>query len=120
LSTNNGPPLAPGDLFTSAEAAYGELLNRRREGLEIRSFRAQVAGLMVADGSGQDWVIGPEDGAWYRRDGDRWVAAKPPRPVACPSCGHHNLHRHSFCTQCGTLLARKSSGQLPASPGHGL
>jgi uncharacterized membrane protein YvbJ len=24
----------------------------------------------------------------------------------CPSCGHHNLGRHSFCVECGHRLNR--------------
>ena len=54
------------------------------------------------------WILGPEDGGWYRRERDRWIAADPPRRLVCPDCGHHNLPRHSFCVECGRQLNRSA------------
>jgi hypothetical protein len=65
-----------------------------------------VRGLAVVDGEGRSWVLGPEDGSWYRNDRERWVPAEPPRRLVCQQCGHHNLTRHSFCVECGAQLNR--------------
>jgi hypothetical protein len=95
------------DPFQVAEARYRQLVERRRGGgLDPRSFRAAVRDLRVVDGEGRQWILGPEDGGWYRRERDRWVAADPPRRLVCPDCGHHNLPRHSFCVDCGHQLDR--------------
>jgi hypothetical protein len=95
------------DPFGLAEQRYRELVEeRRRRALDARGFRAAVRALAVSDGEGRTWVIGPEDGSWYRRDPDRWVAADPPRRLVCPRCGHRNLPRHSFCVECGGRLNR--------------
>ena len=91
--------------FAEAEALYEELVERRRLGeLDVRGFRAAVLDLAVRDAEGQEWVLGPGDGNWYRHDRDRWVPAPPPRRLVCPHCGHHNLTRYSFCVECGGLL----------------
>ena len=91
--------------FSEAEIRYTELVERRRDGhLDPRSFRAAIRALAVQDGEGRDWILGPEDGSWYRRDRDRWIAGEPPRRFVCPHCGHHNLTRHSFCVECGGRL----------------
>jgi hypothetical protein len=95
------------DPFGSAEGRFKELQQERRaRRLEVRAFRAAVRGLAVQDAEGRTWMLGPEDGTWYRRDPDRWVAAEPPRRLVCPHCGHHNLPRHSFCVDCGRRLDR--------------
>ena len=95
------------DPFAIAELRYRELVEeRRRTRMEPRAFRAAVRGLAVEDGEGRVWVLGPEDGTWYRRDHDRWVAAEPPRRLLCAHCGHGNLPRHSFCVECGRRLER--------------
>ena len=62
--------------------------------------------LAVLDGEGRRWMLGPEDGIWYRRERERWLQADPPRRLVCASCGHHNLGRHSFCVECGHRLDR--------------
>jgi hypothetical protein len=95
------------DPFGLAEARYRELvLERGRGQVQPRAFRAGVRELAVVDGEGRTWVLGPEDGTWYRRDRDRWLPEDPPRRLVCPHCGHHNLTRHSFCVDCGRRLHR--------------
>jgi hypothetical protein len=95
------------DPFAIAEDSYRALVVRRREeGLHPREFRMAVRRLGVTDGEGREWIIGPENGSWYRRDRDRWVPAEPPRRLVCPTCEHPNLARHSFCVQCGARLER--------------
>jgi len=95
------------DPFGQAELRYEELVEERRGGaLDARAFRDAIRDLRVRDMEGREWVLGPADGLWYRRDRDRWMEDKPPRRLICPSCGHHNLQRHSFCTQCGGPLPR--------------
>ena len=95
------------DPYAIAESRYRELVEeRRRTRMDARVFRAAVRELAVVDGEGRTWILGPEDGTWYRRDHDRWVAADPPRRLVCAHCGHHNLPRHSFCVECGQRLAR--------------
>jgi hypothetical protein len=95
------------DPFGQAETRYRALLGDRRRGaLDPRSFRAAVRQLRVVDGEGREWSLGPENGVWYRRDRDRWSEAEPPRRLVCGRCGHHNLQRHSYCTECGGRLAR--------------
>jgi hypothetical protein len=95
------------DPFEQAERGYRELAARRRTGaMDVRAFRAAVRELAVTDGEGRQWVLGPENGVWYRRDRDRWVEAEPPKRLVCPTCGHHNLGRHSFCVECGARLVR--------------
>ena len=93
------------DPFSEAETRYHVLVERRRGGrLDPRSFRLAVRQLAVQDGEGREWMLGPEDGSWYRRDQQRWISAEPPRRLVCPRCGHHNLVRHSFCVECGSHL----------------
>ncbi|HLH67836.1 MAG TPA: hypothetical protein VKY90_02100 [Candidatus Dormibacteraeota bacterium] len=95
------------DPFGQAEQRYQELVAQRRAGtLDHRAFRAAVRELRVQDAEGREWSLGPENGLWYRRERDRWQEGVPPRRLVCPACGHHNLHRHSFCTQCGSALPR--------------
>lgn len=95
------------DPFERAEHGYRDLVVRRRaKELDVREFRAAVRELAVRDAEGRDWVLGPENGLWYRRDTDRWVEAEPPKRLVCPTCGHHNLARHSFCVECGRKLLR--------------
>ena len=95
------------DPFGQAETRYQELVARHHGGrLDGRSFRAAVRDLRVRDPEGREWMMGPGNGLWYRRERDRWMEARPPRRLVCPACGHHNLQRHSFCTQCGGGLPR--------------
>jgi hypothetical protein len=95
------------DPFGQAESHYEELVEKRRGGvIDGREFRAAIRALGVRDKDGRDWILGPADGLWYRRDRDRWLEDRPPRRLLCPACGHHNLPRHSFCTQCGAGLPR--------------
>ncbi|HKF19420.1 MAG TPA: hypothetical protein VKF14_19835 [Candidatus Dormibacteraeota bacterium] len=95
------------DPFGQAELRYEELVEERRGGaMDARAFRDAIRDIRVRDMEGREWVLGPTDGQWYRRDRDRWLEDKPPRRLICPSCSHHNLPRHSFCTQCGGRLPR--------------
>lgn len=95
------------DPFSDAETRYRDLVEQRRTGsLQARAFRLAVRDLAVLDGEGGRWMLGPEDGIWYRRERERWLQADPPRRLVCPSCGHHNLGRHSFCVECGQRLSR--------------
>jgi len=95
------------DPFAEAEVRYKFLVDERRSGgLQPRAFRLAVRDLAVLDSEGRRWMLGPEDGIWYRRENERWLQADPPRRLVCPSCGHHNLGRHSFCVECGQRLNR--------------
>lgn len=95
------------DPFAEAEARYKTLVAERRTGeLQPRAFRLAVRDLAVLDGEGHRWMLGPEDGIWYRREHDRWLQADPPRRLVCTYCGHHNLGRHSYCVECGKRLNR--------------
>ena len=95
------------DPFSEAELRYRDLVEERRVGtLQARAFRVAVRDLAVLDGEGRRWMLGPEDGIWYRRERERWLQADPPRRIVCTSCGHHNLGRHSFCVECGQRLNR--------------
>jgi hypothetical protein len=95
------------DPFADAEIRYRTLVEERRGGgLQARAFRLAVRDLAVLDSEGRRWMLGPEDGIWYRRERERWLQADPPRRLVCPSCGHHNLGRHSFCVECGQRLNR--------------
>ena len=95
------------DPFADAESRYQLLVEERRTGgLPARAFRLAVRDLAVLDGEGRRWMLGPEDGIWYRRERERWLQADPPRRLVCASCGHHNLGRHSFCVECGQRLNR--------------
>jgi len=95
------------DPFGRAEVLYKDLVDSRRDGaMDTGAFRAAIRELRVRDPEGREWVLGPSDGRWYRRDRDRWVEDKPLRRLVCPACGHHNLPRHGFCTQCGERLPR--------------
>jgi hypothetical protein len=95
------------DPFAEAEIRYRFLVEERRSGgLQPRAFRVAVRDLAVLDSEGRRWMLGPEDGIWYRRESERWLQADPPRRLVCGSCGHHNLGRHSFCVECGQRLAR--------------
>ena len=108
------PPPAPSDTlrvavdpFAEAEVRYKYLTDERRTGALLpRAFRLAVRDLAVLDSEGRRWMLGPEDGIWYRRENERWLQADPPRRLVCPSCGHHNLGRHSFCVECGQRLNR--------------
>jgi hypothetical protein len=95
------------DPFAEAETRYRTLVQERRAGtLQTRAFRLAVRDLAVLDSEGQRWMLGPEDGIWYRREHERWLQADPPRRLVCNHCGHHNLGRHSFCVECGMRLNR--------------
>jgi hypothetical protein len=95
------------DPFGDAETKYKFLVDERRTGnLPPRAFRVAVRDLAVLDNEGRRWMLGPEDGIWYRRENERWLQADPPRRLVCASCGHHNLGRHSFCVECGQRLNR--------------
>jgi hypothetical protein len=95
------------DPFAEAEVRYKFLVEERLTGnLQPRAYRVAVRDLAVLDSEGRRWMLGPEDGIWYRRENERWLQADPPRRLVCASCGHHNLGRHSFCVECGTRLNR--------------
>jgi len=95
------------DQFAEAEARYRTLVADRRTGsLQPRAFRLAVRDLAVLDSEGHRWMLGPEDGIWYRREHERWLQADPPRRLVCTHCGHHNLGRHSYCVECGKRLNR--------------
>lgn len=95
------------DPFSEAEVRYKSLVHERRAGgMPPRAFRLAVRDLAVLDSEGRRWMLGPEDGIWYRRENERWLQADPPRRLVCSSCGHHNLGRHSFCVECGQRLHR--------------
>jgi len=95
------------DPFAEAETRYRGLVEERRVGnLQPRACRVAVRDLAVLDSEGRRWMLGPEDGVWYRRENERWLQADPPRRLVCSSCGHHNLGRHSFCVECGHRLNR--------------
>jgi hypothetical protein len=95
------------DPFADAEDKYKFLADERRTGnMQARAFRVAVRDLAVLDSEGRRWMLGPEDGIWYRRENERWLQADPPRRLVCGSCGHHNLGRHSFCVECGQRLNR--------------
>jgi hypothetical protein len=95
------------DPFAEAETRYRSLVDQRRNGgLPPRAFRLAVRDLAVLDSEGHRWMLGPEDGVWYRREHERWLQADPPRRLVCTHCGHHNLGRHSFCVECGQRLNR--------------
>ncbi len=95
------------DPFAEAETRYKFLVAERRSGsLPPRAFRLAVRDIAVLDSEGRRWMLGPEDGIWYRRENERWLQADPPRRLVCASCGHHNLGRHSFCVECGQRLNR--------------
>jgi hypothetical protein len=95
------------DPFAEAEIRYRSLVEARSSGgLLPRAFRVAVRDLAVLDSEGRRWMLGPEDGIWYRRENERWLQADPPRRLVCTSCGHHNLGRHSFCVECGRRLNR--------------
>jgi hypothetical protein len=96
--------------FAAAEVRYFELVAARRSGrIPVRQFRLAVRDLAVKDYEGREWILGPEDGQWHRLEHNRWVTGNPPRRLVCEACGHHNLTRHSFCTECGKQLARPNS-----------
>ena len=96
------------DPFAEAETRYKHLVEERRVGtLQPRAFRVAVRDLAVLDSEGRRWMLGPEDGIWYRRENERWLQADPPMRLVCTSCGHHNLGRHSFCVECGHRLNRQ-------------
>ena len=93
------------DPFGDAEDRYHRLVEDRKRGrIEVRAFRVAVKDLAVKDAEGREWMLGPEDGNWYRRDRERWLPSEPPRRLVCPTCRHHNLPRHSFCVECGGSL----------------
>src|SRR5258708_18079797 len=90
------------DPFAEAEIRYKFLVDERRSGgLQARAFRLAVRDLAVLDSEGRRWMLGPEDGIWYRREKERRLPRGPPRRPVCPSCGDHNLGPHSFCAACG-------------------
>jgi len=60
------------DPFGQAELRYEELVEERRGGaLDARAFRDAIRELRVRDMEGREWVLGPADGLWHRRDQDR-------------------------------------------------
>src|SRR5258708_28378788 len=69
------------DPFAEAEIRYKFLVDERRSGgLQARAFRLAVRDLAVLDSEGRRWMLGPEDGIWYRRGKEGGRHARPPRP----------------------------------------
>src|SRR6202162_1578011 len=72
------------DPFAEAETRYKSLVTERRSGsLPPRAFRLAVRDIAVLDSEGRRWMLGPEDGIWYRRENERWLQADPPRRLVC-------------------------------------
>ena len=60
------------DPFAEAEIRFKYLVEERRVGnLQPRAFRVAVRDLAVLDSEGLRWMLGPEDGMWYRRENER-------------------------------------------------
>src|SRR5258708_8489145 len=79
------------DPFAEAEIRYKFLVDERRSGgLQARAFRLAVRDLAVLDSEGRRWMLGPEDGIWYRRGNQRGLPAEPPPPPASPAWRHPN------------------------------
>src|SRR5260370_29731344 len=79
------------DPFADAETRYRLLVEERRNGgLQARAFRLAVRDLAVLDGEGRRWMLGPEDGIWYRRERERRPQPDPPPRLLGSSCGHRN------------------------------
>src|SRR5260370_31832188 len=90
------------DPFAEAEIRYKFLVDERRSGgLQARAFRLAVRDLAVLDSEGRRWMLGPEDGIWYRRGNERRRPPYPPPRPVCASCGRPNLGRPTFCVEGG-------------------
>ena len=63
--------------------------------------------LAVLDSEGRRWMLGPEDGIWYRRENERWLQADPPRRLVCRHAVITTWAAHSFCVECGQRLNRR-------------
>jgi hypothetical protein len=61
----------------AAERQFQRLRKLYERGeLEEQAFRFEIAKLMLRDGQGAFWMVGPE-GTWYRNQGSGWVEADP-------------------------------------------
>src|SRR2546421_6358140 len=90
------------DPFGHAETRYRDLLARRDAGdLDGPAFRAAVRDLRVRDLDGREWVMGPANGRWYRRERGRGAEAGPPRRPVCPPRGHPHPPRPHLFPPCG-------------------
>ena len=95
------------DPFAEAELRYRDLVEERRIGsLQARAFRVAVRDLAVLDGEGRRWMLGPEDGIWYRRERERWLQADPPRRWRswCRSTEQAFAPEHRQAVRGGSLL----------------
>src|SRR5437868_13625563 len=76
------------DPFAEAEIRYKFLTEERRVGnLQARAYRVAVRDLAVLDSEGRRWMLGPEDGIWYRREHERGLQADPARRLVSSSVG---------------------------------
>src|SRR5258708_14064248 len=74
------------DPFAEAEIRYKFLVDERRSGgLQARAFRLAVRDLAVLDSEGRRWMLGPEDGIWYRRGKTAHAQRRPPLPPRGPA-----------------------------------
>src|SRR2546430_6814875 len=90
------------DPFAEAEIRYRYLVDERRTGtLPPRAFRVAVRDLAVLDNEGRRWMLGPEDGIWYRREDGRGPQAGPPPRRGWFAVGGHHPRRHSLCVGGG-------------------
>ena len=72
--------------FLSVETEYRQLKAQFDAGqLTEAGFKARLQDLMLEDEQDRWWMIGYETGQWYVHDGEKWVAAEPPRLPAPPS-----------------------------------
>ncbi|MBN1643119.1 MAG: zinc-ribbon domain-containing protein [Anaerolineae bacterium] len=64
--------------FAEAQARFADLQAQYRAGqLTDEAYEQALRAILVQDASGY-WMLGPDSGAWYWYDGQRWVLRDPP------------------------------------------
>ncbi len=99
--------------FTDVEQQIQVLRRRYTAGsLTGDQLRAELRKLMIADDSGNWWMIGMESDRWYRYDGKDWIAATP--PGRAPQAGTGPLTGTQTMTAVNTMSG--SVTPVPVNP----
>ncbi len=98
--------------FQALETRLVELQARYSRGeLDADAYQAEIQGLTVQDGAGQNWWLGGEANAWHYWDGSDWVPGMPPTAaqtaVAAPAAAAATKAKRSWrplAIGCGAVV----------------
>ena len=93
--------------FQALETRLADMQARYGRGeLDANAYQAEVQGLTVQDGAGQNWWLGGEVGAWHYWDGSTWVRGVPPtaeQPAAAAPAPKAKRSWRPWALGCGVV-----------------